>query len=40
LCGAESGGTGVGIELAINSTYELLDCLGEKDDSWKYKNLL
>jgi phytoene dehydrogenase-like protein len=40
LCGAESGGTGVGIELAINSTYELLDCLGEKDDSWKYKDLL
>jgi hypothetical protein len=40
LCGAESGGTGVGIELAINSAYELLDCLGEKDDAWKYKNLL
>jgi phytoene dehydrogenase-like protein len=35
LCGAESGGTGVGIELAINSAYELLNCLGEKDDSWK-----
>lgn len=35
LCGAESGGTGVGIELAINSAYELLDCLGEEDDSWR-----
>ena len=35
LCGAESGGSGVGIELAINSAYELLNCLGERDDSWK-----
>ncbi len=34
LCGAEAGGTGVGIELAINSAYELLNCLGGKDDSW------
>jgi phytoene dehydrogenase-like protein len=30
LCGAESGGTGVGIELAIDSACELLTRLGEK----------
>jgi phytoene dehydrogenase-like protein len=35
LCGAEAGGTGVGIELAINSSFELLAKLGEKDSSWK-----
>ncbi len=35
LCGAEAGGTGVGIELAINSTFDLLARLGEKDASWK-----
>ncbi|MEN6437117.1 MAG: NAD(P)/FAD-dependent oxidoreductase [Syntrophobacter sp.] len=35
LCGAESGGTGVGIELAINSSFELLARLGERDSSWK-----
>jgi len=35
LCGAEAGGTGVGIELAINSSFELLSRLGEKDSSWK-----
>ena len=35
LCGAESGGTGVGIELAISSAFELLNCLGEKDSSWQ-----
>jgi phytoene dehydrogenase-like protein len=35
LCGAESGGTGVGIELAINSAFELLAKLSEKDSSWK-----
>ncbi len=35
LCGAESGGTGVGIELAIDSAYELLDRLGKKDASWQ-----
>ena len=40
LCGAESGGTGVGIELAIHSAYELLNCLGEKDDSWKIHAVL
>lgn len=35
LCGAEAGGTGVGIELAINSAFELLDKLGKKDSSWQ-----
>ncbi len=35
LCGAEAGGTGVGIELAIDSAFELLTRLGEKDSSWK-----
>ena len=35
LCGAESGGTGVGIELAINSAFELLNRLAEKDASWQ-----
>ena len=35
LCGAEAGGTGVGIELAINSAFELLAVLGEKDRSWQ-----
>ena len=35
LCGAESGGTGVGIELAINSAFELLARLGDKDPSWQ-----
>ena len=36
LCGAEAGGTGVGIELAINSAFNLFAKLGEKDSSWKY----
>lgn len=35
LCGAEAGGTGVGIELAINSTFELLFKMSERDSSWK-----
>ncbi len=35
LCGAEAGGSGVGIELAINSALELLSRLGDKDPSWK-----
>jgi phytoene dehydrogenase-like protein len=35
LCGAEAGGTGVGIELAIDSAFELLAKLGEKDPSWQ-----
>lgn len=35
LCGAEAGGKGVGIELAINSSFELLAKLGERDSSWK-----
>ncbi len=35
LCGAEAGGTGVGIELAIDSAFELLTKLGETDPSWK-----
>lgn len=35
LCGAESGGTGVGTELAADSAFELLAKLGEKDASWK-----
>lgn len=35
LCGAEAGGTGVGIELAIDSACELLARLGEKDPSWQ-----
>ena len=35
LCGAEAGGTGVGIELAIHSTFELLNILGKKDPTWK-----
>ncbi|HML31837.1 phytoene desaturase family protein [Sporomusa sphaeroides] len=38
LCGAESGGSGVGIELAINSAFELLDILGEKEAAWKAAN--
>jgi phytoene dehydrogenase-like protein len=35
LCGAEAGGTGVGTELAINSSFELLAKLAEKDSSWE-----
>jgi phytoene dehydrogenase-like protein len=34
LCGAEAGGTGVGIELAIDSAIELLRKLGETDSFW------
>jgi phytoene dehydrogenase-like protein len=34
LCGAEAGGTGVGIELAIDSAFELLNILGKKDPTW------
>ncbi len=34
LCGAEAGGTGVGIELAINSAIELFDKISKKDASW------
>ncbi|WP_094607524.1 zeta-carotene-forming phytoene desaturase [Sporomusa silvacetica DSM 10669] len=40
LCGAEAGGSGVGIELAINSAFELFANLGEKDASWKAANNL
>lgn len=37
LCGAEAGGTGVGIELAIDSAFELLNILGEEDPTWRTK---
>jgi phytoene dehydrogenase-like protein len=35
LCGSEAGGTGVGIELAISSSFELLAGLSKKDSTWK-----
>lgn len=38
LCGAEAGGSGVGIELAINSAFELLAKLGEKEAAWQEAN--
>jgi len=34
LCGAEAGGTGVGIELAIDSVFELFKELGKNDATW------
>lgn len=34
LCGAEAGGTGVGIELAIDSVFDLFKELGKSNASW------
>jgi len=34
LCGAEAGGTGVGIELAIDSVFELIKEMGKNDAAW------
>lgn len=34
LCGAESGGSGVGIELAIDSVFDLVREMGKSDASW------
>lgn len=34
LCGAESGGTGVGIELAIDLVFELVKEMGKNDTAW------